>query len=125
MSYSRLTLLLTLLLATSLSALAANLGQVKAAMQARQPAIEALWAEGSIGENNQGFLEARGTLSAAAQQLMQAENTARRVAYQAIARSTQSPRSKSRCSVRCRSRSAPLKDSGCRMPRDNGIASRD
>ncbi len=90
MSYSRLTLLLTLLLATSLSALAANLGQVKAAMQARQPAIEALWAEGSIGENNQGFLEARGTLSAAAQQLMQAENTDRRVVYQAIARSTQS-----------------------------------
>ena len=90
MSYSRLTLLLTLLLATSLSALAANLGQVKAAMQARQPAIEALWAEGSIGENNQGFLEARGTLSAAAQQLMQAVHTDRRLVYQAIARSTQS-----------------------------------
>lgn len=90
MPHSRLTLLLTLLLATSLSALAANLGQVKAAMQARQSAIEALWAEGSIGENNQGFLEARGTLSAAAQQLMQAENTDRKVVYQAIARSTQS-----------------------------------
>jgi uncharacterized protein YdbL (DUF1318 family) len=68
---------------------AADLGQVKNEMKARQPAIESLWAEGRIGENNQGFIEARGTLSAPQSQMVQAENADRRVVYQAIARSTQ------------------------------------
>lgn len=90
MSLRRLSILISLLCATSLSALAANLSQVKAAMQERQPAIEALWAEGQIGENNQGLLEARTDLPAKQQELVRAENTDRKIVYQAIARATQS-----------------------------------
>jgi uncharacterized protein YdbL (DUF1318 family) len=90
MSHLRLTFLITLLLSTSLVALAADLGQVKAAMQQRQPLIETLWAEGKIGENNQGLIEARGGLSEQQQELVRAENADRITVYQAIARSTQS-----------------------------------
>ena len=58
-------------------------------MKKRQPAIEALWAEGKIGENNKGYIEARAALEGEERKLVQAENADRRVVYQAIARSTQ------------------------------------
>ena len=90
MSPIRLTVLITFLFATSLTAFAADLGQVKAAMKERQPVIEALWAEGKIGENNQGYLEARTELSGGEQELVKAENADRKVVYTVIARSTQS-----------------------------------
>lgn len=90
MTHLRLSLFLALLLSTSLSALAANLGQVQAAMKERLPAIQALWAEGKIGENNQGYVEARGDLSAKEQELLRAENADRKTVYQTIAGSTQS-----------------------------------
>ncbi|NBB78407.1 MAG: DUF1318 domain-containing protein [Verrucomicrobia bacterium] len=90
MSFLRFTVLIVLLLSSSLPALSANLGEVKSAMKARQPAIEVLWAEGKIGENNQGFINARGNLSEKNRELVAAENSDRKVVYQAIARSTQS-----------------------------------
>jgi uncharacterized protein YdbL (DUF1318 family) len=86
----RLTFLVALLLCASLPALAANLGEVKSGMKERQPAIEALWASGKIGENNRGFLEARGDLVGEDLKLVQAENADRQVVYGAIAHSTQS-----------------------------------
>ncbi|MFU8847512.1 MAG: YdbL family protein [Opitutales bacterium] len=90
MTHLRFSLFLALLFSTSLSALAASLGQVQAAMKERLPAIQALWAEGKIGENNQGFVEARADLSAKEQALLRAENADRKAVYQAIASSTQS-----------------------------------
>lgn len=89
MSYLRFSLFITLLLSTSLAALATNLNQVQADMKARLPAIEALWSEGKIGENNQGYVEARAELSAKEQTLLRAENADRKAVYHAIARSTQ------------------------------------
>ena len=89
MSLLRLTVFITLLFSTSLSALAANLGEVKSAMKARQPMIEALWAAGKIGENNQGFIAARADLSGKERELVQAENSDRKIVYQVIARETQ------------------------------------
>lgn len=62
---------------------------VEGALNARLPAIEALWSEGKIGENNQGYVEARAELSAKEQTLLHAENADRKAVYQAIARSTQ------------------------------------
>lgn len=90
MSHLRFSFFLALLLSTSLAALASNLGQVQATMKERLPAIQALWAEGKIGENNQGFVEARANLSGKEQELLRAENTDRKAVYQAIAASTQS-----------------------------------
>ncbi len=89
MTLHRLPLIISLLIATSLAASATSLGQVKSAMKARQPAIQSLWAEAKIGENNQGFVEARADLSGKEQELVQAENADRKIVYQAIARSTQ------------------------------------
>ena len=88
MALFRITSFLTLLLLSVSSALGANLGQIKAEMKARQPAIEALWAADKIGETNQGLIAARAALSAQEQALVQAENTDRKTVYQAIARGT-------------------------------------
>lgn len=90
MLYLRSSFFLALFLSTSLSLLAANLGQVQAAMRERLPAIQALWAEGKIGENNLGYIQARGDLSAKEQELLRAENADRKIVYQAIASSTRS-----------------------------------
>ncbi|MFO8026036.1 MAG: DUF1318 domain-containing protein [Opitutales bacterium] len=90
MSSLRFSLLIAIVFSTSIAAFAANLGEVKAAMKERQPAIEALWAAGKIGENNKGYVEARADLSEKEQKLLRAENADRKKVYQAIARSTQS-----------------------------------
>lgn len=90
MLYLRTILVFSLLLSTSLAVHAADLGQVKADMKARQALIEALWADGMIGENNQGFVTAREDLSPKQRDLVEAENTDRRTVYRAIARSTES-----------------------------------
>ncbi|HKK18095.1 MAG TPA: YdbL family protein [Opitutales bacterium] len=89
MNLFRISLFAAFLFSTVLSANAANLGEVKSDMKKRQPAIEALWAEGKIGENNKGYIEARAALEGEERKLVQAENADRRVVYQAIARSTQ------------------------------------
>lgn len=90
MSSLRFSLFIAIVFSTSIAAFAANLGEVKAAMKERQPAIEALWAAGKIGENNKGYVEARADLSEKEQKLLRAENADRKKVYQAIARSTQS-----------------------------------
>ncbi|WP_309399312.1 YdbL family protein [Cerasicoccus maritimus] len=69
------------------SASAADLGAVKKAMQQRLPQIESLWSQGLVGENNQGYLEARGSLSADQTKLVAAENADRKTVYTAIAKS--------------------------------------
>ena len=84
-----LSVLLSLLFSTALSLAAADLSEVKNDMKARKPAIEALWAAGKIGENNQGFVEARAALNSEEKKLVQAENADRKIVYRAIARSAQ------------------------------------
>lgn len=71
---------------TALPALAANLDAVKERMQERQPAIAELWKDGLIGENNEGYLEARANLSSGQRDLVEAENRDRRLVYEAIAK---------------------------------------
>ncbi|MCF6290246.1 MAG: YdbL family protein [Desulfobacterales bacterium] len=59
-------------------------GDIKARMRARLPDINALKAQGVIGENNRGFLE---FVAAARDQekVIQAENNDRQLVYRAIA----------------------------------------
>lgn len=83
------SVLLSLLFSTALSLAAADLSEVKKDMKARKPAIEALWAAGKIGENNQGLVEARAALNSEEKKLVQAENADRKIVYRAIARSAQ------------------------------------
>lgn len=61
-------------------------GGIKERMAARAPAIVALKDQGVVGENNQGFLEFRGTKQQA--DLVAAENKDRATVYAAIAKKT-------------------------------------
>lgn len=63
---------------------AQDLNAVKAAIAQRLPQIDASKASGAIGENNRGFVEARGGADASA--LIAAENADREVVYAAIAK---------------------------------------
>lgn len=80
-------------LATSMAALllliipAAQAGSVKDRMAARAPEILKLKSQGLIGENSQGYLEARGAGGSAAG-LVKAENQDRQMVYKAIAAKT-------------------------------------
>jgi len=66
---------------------AENLEQVKERMKVRLPAVAALLAKKSVGENNKGYLE---FVAAEREQadLVQAENADRKAVYAAIASST-------------------------------------
>ena len=68
-----------------------DLEQVKARMKARRPALIALLAQAKAGENNQGYLAARGALTDAEQKLLKDEKAERRQVYEAIAARTQAP----------------------------------
>ena len=63
-------------------------GAVKARMEQRQGAVDALKDRGVAGENNRGFLEARGAASADDQKIISDENSDRRSAYAFIASQT-------------------------------------
>lgn len=63
---------------------------IKEQMAARIPAINALKDQGSIGENNKGFLEYR-TGDTPQQALVQAENADRSAVYTAIGKSQGAP----------------------------------
>lgn len=63
---------------------------IKEQMAARIPAINALKDQGSIGENNKGFLEYR-TSDTPQQALVQAENADRSAVYTAIGKSQGAP----------------------------------
>lgn len=60
---------------------------VKERMAARAPEIVRLKSQGQVGENNQGYLEARGA-DAAGTAIVKAENQDRKLVYQAIAAKT-------------------------------------
>lgn len=71
------------------SAFGQDLPTIKEDMTKRLPKIEALWKEGLIGENNQGYLEPRGALNPEQLKLMGEENSDRKQVYTAIAKNTQ------------------------------------
>ncbi|HTB81165.1 MAG TPA: YdbL family protein [Opitutaceae bacterium] len=58
---------------------------VRARMEQRLPALDALKARGVVGENNQGFVEVRGEGDAEAAKLVADENQDRTVVYANIA----------------------------------------
>ena len=59
---------------------------IKANMQKRLPAINALLKKGVVGESNNGYLAVLGTLTADEQKTVDAENKDRKTVYGAIAR---------------------------------------
>ncbi len=61
---------------------------IKARMEQRLGAIDAMKDRGVVGENNRGFLEVRGNASGQDQQLISDENSDRRAVYAAIAAKT-------------------------------------
>ena len=67
---------------------AQDLGSVKARMEQRLGAVDALKSRGVAGENNRGFLEPRGNASGGDQGLIAEENADRRTVYAAIAAQT-------------------------------------
>jgi uncharacterized protein YdbL (DUF1318 family) len=67
---------------------AAQADSVKERMAARAPEILKLKAQGGVGENNQGYLEVRGSGGGAAADLVKAENQDRQMVYKAIAAKT-------------------------------------
>lgn len=75
------------LLAASLGQ-AQDLGAVRNQMEARLPAINELKQRQAVGETNRGFLEVRGTVSGAEQQVVSDENSDRRKVYAALAKQT-------------------------------------
>ena len=68
-----------------------DLEQVKVRMLARRPAMIALLAQQKAGEDNQGYLSARGALTDAEQKLLKDENAERRQVYEEIAARTKAP----------------------------------
>jgi len=77
---------LTFLLAFAGRALhAADLGAVKSRMEQRLGSIDALKDRHVAGENNRGFLEARGSAAAGDQKIISDENADRTAVYAAIA----------------------------------------
>jgi uncharacterized protein YdbL (DUF1318 family) len=85
-SLAFLFLLGVLLLPAALPA--QDLGSIRARMEQRLPSVGAAKDKGVAGENNRGYLEARGAPAAGDQQVIQAENTDRRQVYAAIASET-------------------------------------
>jgi uncharacterized protein YdbL (DUF1318 family) len=65
-----------------------DLNAVKSRIHQRHSQVEALKAQGAVGENNRGFLEARGALVAQAASVVSDENKDREVVYAALAQQT-------------------------------------
>ena len=87
--WTRLFVVLAVLgFAGAVAVRAEDLGAVKQRLQQRVSAIDGLKARGLIGENNRGYLEARGSLAGADSSLMSAENADRGTVYAAIAQQT-------------------------------------
>ena len=79
-----ISLLLSVLLITGASAFAGS-AEIKARMKERLPVINALKAEGVIGENNKGYLEVIGG-NQAKKDVITAENSDRKQVYTPIAK---------------------------------------
>jgi len=71
-------------------AFAQNLDTVKARMSQRQSSVDALKDRHAAGENNRGYLEARGNVAEADQKTISDENADRREVYAALAKQTSS-----------------------------------
>ena len=82
-SFSFVAVLALVVAAPSLRA--QDLGAVKARIAQRLPEIDGLKAKGAVGENNRGFVEARGG-DAGAASVVSAENSDREAVYAAIAK---------------------------------------
>ena len=67
---------------------AQDLNTVKARMEQRLGAVNGLKDRGVAGENNRGYLEARGSASGGDQQVISDENSDRRTVYAALAQQT-------------------------------------
>ena len=82
---SRLVMLLAVAVLGVSFVHAADLGAVKARMEQRLAAVDALKDRKAVGENNAGYLEARSALGAPEQKTVSDENADRREVYAAIA----------------------------------------
>jgi uncharacterized protein YdbL (DUF1318 family) len=71
----------------AVTALAEDLGSVKARMNQRLAQLDQLKSSGAVGENNRGFAEVRGG-GGDASSVVSAENADREVVYAAIAKQT-------------------------------------
>lgn len=69
-------------------AVAEDLGAVKSRMEQRLSAIDAMKDRGVVGENNRGFLEARGPVAPDMEKTIADENADRRAVYAALAAQT-------------------------------------
>ncbi|WP_028316938.1 YdbL family protein [Desulfatibacillum aliphaticivorans] len=79
------TAFIAMFLVTAFAFAGASFGEgIKERMASRLPALEQLKAKGIIGENNQGYLEFRGS-SREGQDLVNAENADRKQVYAYIA----------------------------------------
>lgn len=87
LSLVRLVLMLAVLSAGVLTVQAQD-PALKARIEARLGNVNAMKDRGVVGENNQGYLEARGGATGADQQTLGEENADRRAAYAAIAAKT-------------------------------------
>lgn len=67
---------------------AQDMNAVRQRMEQRLPSLDALKDRGLVGENNRGYLEARGAVGADDSSAIAAENADRGVVYGAIARQT-------------------------------------
>ena len=85
-AFSRLALLLFVLVLAPVMSRAEDLGAVRARMEQRLSRIDALKSSGAIGENNQGLLEVRTAGEATA--VVADENKDRAVVYAELAKRT-------------------------------------
>ena len=74
--------------AAATNVFAEDLGAVKQRMAQRLASVDALKDRGAVGENNRGYLEARGALSGGESQTVSAENADRGTVYAALAHQT-------------------------------------
>ncbi len=76
----------SLLFFLGVSALAGStMDELKERFADRLPAIQEMWKEGLVGENNQGYLAPRGSLSDQQKKIVAEENADRKEVYQLIA----------------------------------------
>jgi len=86
------TIAFALLMILTTSSLRANsAAELKARMKGRLPAVNALKEKGLVGENNKGYLEARGQLSDADKKVVSEENADRKTVYAILAKKLGQP----------------------------------
>jgi uncharacterized protein YdbL (DUF1318 family) len=85
---ARLFTLLAALCLLTVSAFAENAADIRRRMEQRLPALDSLKAKEAIGENNRGFVEARGAGAGDAGALVAEENRDREAVYTIIAKET-------------------------------------